>query len=103
KLPGILQGIQQLFGQNTPATLIIKTILLRISLHVDDNYPTPAPLTKEELRQYIDSDLFPLLRVMMLSDNEGWSLFNLETRARQRRDTLAVFQEIERLIETAKE
>lgn len=98
KLAGILQGIEQLFGRNTPAALIVKTVLLHISLHVDDQYPTPAPLTMEEAQLYIDSELFPLLRVMMLSDNEGWSLFEPETRARQRRDTLAVFEKVEKRI-----
>jgi hypothetical protein len=34
---------------------------------------------------------------MMLSDNEGWSLFDPETRARQRRDTLAAFEEVGKL------
>jgi hypothetical protein len=98
RMPGILQGIEQLFGRDKPATLIVKTVLLHISLHVDDQYPTPAPLTEQEAQQYIDSNLFPLLRVMMLSDNEGWSLFDPETRARQRRDTLAAFEKIEKLI-----
>jgi hypothetical protein len=98
KLPQILSGIEQLYGENPPATLIIKTVLLHISLHVDDFYPTPAALTKEEAKLYIDSDLLPLLRVMMMSDNEGWSLFEQETRTRQRRDTLAVFEELEKFI-----
>ncbi len=94
KLPGILEGIEQLFGKDTPAALIVKTVLLHISLHVDEQYPTPAPLTMEEAQLYIDSELFPLLRVMMLSDNEGWSMFEPETRARQRRDTLAAFGDV---------
>ena len=97
-LPGILQGIEQLFGRDTPATLIVKTVLLHISLHVDDQYPTPAPLTEQEAQEYIDGHLFPLLRVMMLSDNEGWSLFDPETRSRQRVDTLAAFEKVKQLI-----
>ncbi len=98
KLPRILQGIEQLYGKDTSAALIVKTVLLHISLHVDDQYPTPAPLTMEEAQLYINSDLFPLLRVMMLSDNEGWSMFDPETRARQRRDTLAAFKAVGKLI-----
>jgi hypothetical protein len=98
KLPGILQGIEQLFGKDSPATLIVKTVLLHISLHVDDQYPTPAPLTEQEAQEYIDGNLFPLLRVMMLSDNEGWSLFDPETRSRQRVDTLAAFEKVKQLI-----
>jgi len=98
KLPEILAGIEQFYGENTPATLIIKTVLLHISLHVDEMYPTPAPLTDDETKRYINSNLFPLLRVMMLSDNEGWSMFDHTTRARQRRDTLAAFEKVRKLI-----
>ena len=99
KLPRILEGIEQLFGQNTPATLIVKTVLLHISLHVDDQYSTPAPLTMDEAKIYINSDLFPLLKVMMRSDNVGWSRFSSsERRERQRKDTLAVFRKVQLLI-----
>jgi len=98
KLPGILIGIDNLFGKDTPAALITKTVLLHISLDIDPFYPTPAPLTEEESRRYINSSLLPLLRVMMLSDNEGWSLFDPETRVRQRRDTLKAFERLEAVI-----
>lgn len=98
KLPGILIGIDNLFGKDTPGALITKTVLLHISLNVDPSYPTPAPLTDDEARRYIDLKLLPLLRVMMLSDNEGWSLFDPETRTRQRRDTLQVFEKLEAMI-----
>ena len=92
KLPEILAGFDQLYGEITPATLIIKTVLLHISLDVDPFYHTPAPLTEDEIKRFIDPVLLPLLKVMMLSDNEGWSLFDPETRARQRRDTLNAFR-----------
>lgn len=98
KLPEILAGIEQLFGKNTPACLVIKTALLHISISVDPFYATPAPLTRDEIKRFINSDLFPLLRVMMLVDNEGWSLFDPEVRVQQRRDTLKAFTEIEKLI-----
>jgi hypothetical protein len=98
KLPGILIGIDNLFGKDTPAALITKTVLLHISPAVDPFYPTPAPLSESEIKRFINPSLFPLLRPMMLSDNEGWSLFDPETRARQRHDTLEAFQRIEQLI-----
>lgn len=98
KLPGILIGIDNLFGRDTPAALITKIVLLHISLDVDPFYPTPAPLTDDEIRRFIHPSLLPLLRVMMLSDNEGWSLFDPETRARQRSDTLQAFGRIEEII-----
>ena len=101
KLPVILAGIDQLYGENTAATLIIKTVLLHISLPVDPFYHTPAPLTEDETKRFIDPNLLPLLRVMMLADNEGWSRFDPKTRARQRDDTLEAFEEVERLISSA--
>jgi hypothetical protein len=98
KLPEILSGIDQLFRENTPASLITKTILLHISLDVDKNYPTPAPLTDDEIQRSINTGLLPLLKVMMLSDNEGWSMFDPETRVRQRNETLDEFTRVEGLI-----
>jgi hypothetical protein len=95
KLPGILIGIDNLFGKDTPAALITKTVLLHISLDVDPFYPTPAPLTEEEARRFINASLLPLLRVMMLSDNEGWSLFDAERKTQQRNDTLKAFEKLE--------
>ncbi len=98
KLPGIFVGIDNLFGKDTPAALITKTVLLHISLHIDPFYPTPSALTEEEIKRYINHSLFPLLKAMMLADNEGWSLFNAETRAQRNRDAMQAFEIIERMI-----
>jgi hypothetical protein len=98
KLSEILSGIDQLFGEDAPATLIVKTALLHISLDVDKNYPTPSPLTEAEIREFINPTLLLLLKVMMLSDNEGWSLFEPEIRNQQSRDALEAFARIEGLI-----
>ena len=98
KLPEILSGSEQLFGENTPACLIVKTALLHISLDVDKNYPTPSPLTKSETRQFISPNLFPLLRVMMLSDNEGWTLFEPKAREQQNKDALEAFERVYKII-----
>jgi hypothetical protein len=98
KLPKILSDIDLLFGENTPASLIAKTVLLHISLKVDENYPTPAPLTEDEIQRFIGQSLLPLLKVMHLSDNEGWSLFDQETREQQRKDTLKAFEKIDEII-----
>jgi len=98
KLPEILSGIVRLFGENVPAALITQTALLHISVNVDPGYPTPSPLTEAEIKRFIDPNVFPLLRVMMMGDNEGWALFEPEARARQRRDTLAAFRAFERII-----
>ncbi|MGE5373703.1 MAG: hypothetical protein ACM3XO_01505 [Bacteroidota bacterium] len=98
KLPQILSGIEQLFGQDAPAALIVKTALLHISLYVSNEYPTPAPLSQAEARLYFNAALFPLLRVMMVSDNEGWSLFLPQARKQRREATLAVFVQLQKLI-----
>jgi hypothetical protein len=98
KLPEILTGIEQLFGRNAPATLITKIILLHISLKVDPFYPTPSPLTEEEIKKFITPGLLQLLKVMMMGDNEGWSLFEPENRKRQYKDAVKAFQEVEKII-----
>ena len=101
KLPNILSGINELFGQNTPASLIVQTILLHISPAIDKNYPTPSPLTEDEIQRFISPSLFPLLKVMMLSDNEGWSLFEPKVRDQQKRDAIIAFARIQELVELA--
>jgi len=98
KLPEILNGLDVLFGENAPATLITKTVLFHISLDVDPNYLTPAPLTEAEIKRYIDPTLFPLLKVMMLGDNEGWAMFEPEGRKRLYDLTVAAFQRFEKII-----
>lgn len=98
KLPEILAGIEQLYGEDTPATLIIKTILFHLSFREDDEYPTPAPLTEDEIQRYVTSSLIPFSRIMMLSDNLAWTLFEPQPRAKRHQATLAYFQNVEKLI-----
>ena len=98
KLPKILSDIEQLFGRDTPGTLIVKTVLLHISLNIDIHYPTPSPMTETEIQSLIDPTLFPLLKVMMFSDTEGWSLFEPEVRVQRMRDALESFERVEKLI-----
>jgi hypothetical protein len=98
KLPEILTGVERLYGEDTPATLIIKTILFHTSFHEDDEYPTPAPLTDDEIKRYIRPSLVPFSRVMMMADNEGWTLFEPEYRGRFYEAALAFFERVEKLI-----
>lgn len=98
KLPEILSGIEQLFGENTPADLIVKTALLHISINIDKNYPTPSPMTETEIKKLISPTLLPLLEVMMLSDTEGWSLFEPEVRGQRMRDAMDAFERVDKLI-----
>jgi len=98
KLPSIVEGIRRMFGENTPATLITEGVLLHMSIDVVEDYPQAAPLRDEEIKRYVNTDLVPLLKVMMLADNEGWVMFDPEDRLKQRNQTLKVFENVERLI-----
>lgn len=94
KLPEILSGIDQLFGTDAPAGLVIKAILLHLSILTDPDYPTVAPLSRAEIQKYVDPSLFPMLKAMMLVDNDAWNLFDPKQKAYYRQQTLAVFNEI---------
>jgi hypothetical protein len=59
---------------------------------VVQDYPQSAPLTANEINIYVDDSLRPLLKAMMLSDNEGWVLFYPEVRLKQREETLDAFE-----------
>jgi len=91
KLGEILSGIDHLFGKDSPAACIVKTILLHMSINVVSEWPQAAPLSPAEIAEYVNSDLHPLLRSMMLADNEGWVMFYPEDRVKQREETLKTF------------
>jgi hypothetical protein len=94
-LPPILDGVTRLFGMDTPAALIVRTILLHTAVTVIARWPQAAPLTAEEEARYLDAQLLPLLKMMMLADNDGWELFNAANRDAFRAETLAVFDRLE--------
>ena len=96
KLPEILDDLERMFGQDTPTALIIKTILFHLSIDMQP-WPPAAPLTDEEVRTYLDSDLVLLLRAMNLGDSEGWNMFN-QDRESLRNATLEAFKKVEGLI-----
>jgi hypothetical protein len=93
KLPEILQGIERLFGRHTPADLTIRTILLHLAVNMKE-WPPANPLSADEATQVIDRQVFPLLRVMHLADNDGWTLFDPAVNERQRLDVLEQFEKI---------
>ena len=101
-MPEILLGIEKIFGKYTPAALVVKCVLLHMSINVVSDYPQAAPLTDEEIAKYVDTETSLLLKAMCLADNEGWSMFYPEIRARQRNDTLKAFEKIERMLLNAK-
>jgi hypothetical protein len=97
KLPGILEGIETIFGHNTPAALILKTILFHLSIDMQP-WPAATPLTDEEMTRYLDRDLLPYLEVMHLADSEGWNLFNQQQRQLLLENTRKAFRDLERLL-----
>jgi hypothetical protein len=98
-LPSILDGLERLFGHNTPETLIIKSVLLHMAVNVVAEWPQPAPVDSQSIPKSIDKELFPYLKVMMLVDSEAWSMFDLDTKMKYRQETLAVFERISALID----
>ncbi len=98
KLPEIISGIEAMFGHNSPAALIVKTVLLHMSITVVQDWPSAAPLTQEEINKYVDIDLLPLLKVMMLVDSDAWAIYDKPTKERYRRETLEVFKKIESMV-----
>lgn len=94
KLPEISSGIAQLFGVGNPAISVIKSVLLHLSVVTDPGYPILAPLSEGEILRYVDAATFPIFKMMMLVDTDGWSLFDPENRERQRQQTLRAFEKI---------
>lgn len=97
KLPTIIEGIEKMYGKDTPAVLIIKGVFFHMCVQVVKDWTQPSPLADDELKTYIDHELLVLLRVMHLADNDGWTLFEPE-RDSYIRETLESFERVEGLI-----
>ncbi len=98
QLPEILAGIDQLFGPNTPAALIIKTVLLHMSISNLHDWPQAAPFTASDIQQYIEPSILPLLKIMMLVDNDAWTLFDPAVKLGYRIETLEIFEHVALLV-----
>jgi hypothetical protein len=98
RLNSICAGIENLFGRDSPASLILKSILFHLSIDVVADWPQPAALDDLSIRKYFNARLFPYMKVMMLVDSEAWSLFDSDTKIKYRQETLAVFERISILI-----
>ena len=97
KLPEILAGIEKMFGNDTPAALIVKGVLLHMSINVVEDWPQASPMTQAEIKRNVKRNLVPFLKVMMLADNEGWVMFYSD-RVKQRNETLEAFERIEQIM-----
>ena len=97
-LPEILRGIDELFGVDAAASLIVQAAMLHQSLNVVPEWPNPGSLTEQELARCIRPALLPLLEAMMLVDSDAWQLFDPASKAKFRRSTLDVFATLRRLV-----
>jgi hypothetical protein len=98
KLPVILHGIDQIFGKNTPAALIVKTVLFHMSINVVLDWPQIAPLSDQEICTYLDEDIVSLLAIMMSVDNDAYALYDSEEKQKGRAETRAEFARIRAMI-----
>ena len=95
-LPDILREIEQLFGVDSAAALIVQAVLLHQSLNVVPDWPNPGSLSEADLARCIRPTLVPLLEAMMLVDSDAWQLFDPDSKAKFRQSTLAVFSALRR-------
>jgi hypothetical protein len=95
-LPEILRGIDELFGVDAAASLIVQAAMLHQSLNVVPEWPNPGSLAEAELARCIRPALLPLLEAMMLVDSDAWQLFDAASKAKFRHSTLGVFAAVRR-------
>ena len=98
-LPGILQGIERLFGAGSAAALIVQAVLLHQSLNVVPEWPNPGSLTEAELPLCLRPALLPLLQGVMLVDSDAWQLFDPTSKTKFRECTLSVFATARQLVD----
>jgi hypothetical protein len=98
KPPQILDGIERMFGHDTPGALVVKTVLLHLSINVVKAWPQAAALTEDEMRQYFSDPLLPLLKIMMLVDNDAYAFFDPAEKLKARAETLAAFEKVAKII-----
>jgi len=94
KLPGILSGARRIFAEPT------RTVVVAIALHQSITslaaWPVQAPLTRDQVRSYIDGSVVEPLLTLTLADTGGWNLFDPPTLASMYRETRAVFRNLPR-------
>ncbi|GAB5493386.1 MAG: hypothetical protein Phog2KO_36010 [Phototrophicaceae bacterium] len=91
KLEKIIENLKQLHSND--AYCILTAILFHISIRTDPNYPILAPLSDNEIRQYITPDSLAIIKAMILVDNDGWCLFDRDTQQQRRKQTLMTFEQ----------
>jgi hypothetical protein len=94
KLPGIIKGMEAIFGGNQDALIILKAILFHWSITTIKEWPPASPITPEEICAYLDDELLQVLGVLILADSDSWNLFDIETKERYRGEIAEALTEI---------
>jgi hypothetical protein len=94
KLPKILGGAKRIFAE--PTRTAVSAIALHQSITALAAWPVQAPLTDDQVRAYVDKDIFPALLALMLADSGGWNLFDPPTLEAMYKETRAVFLNLPR-------
>ena len=85
-LPEILQGLEQLFGAGSAASLIVQASHVAPVLERGAGMAEPRqPDRRRSPRFASDLTLIPLLEAIMLVDSDAWQLFDSASKAKFRR------------------
>jgi len=91
RLDAIGAGIERIYGVVTPATTLIKLVLLHMSITNLSQWPQAAPLDEAQIQRYFDRELLRLTEIFYLADSDGWVIFDPPTRDAYRAETRQVF------------
>ena len=94
KLPGILGGAKRIFAE--PTRSAVSAITLHQSITSLAAWPAKAPLTDDQIKAYLDKEIFPILFTLTLADSGGWNLFDPAKLEAMYKETRAVFRDLPR-------
>jgi hypothetical protein len=75
-LPEILSGLRRLWGDETPASRILKAILFHQSLPTLVDWTNPVLLNDDELRAALTLRDMDVLGPLLIADSDAWNLFD---------------------------
>ena len=94
KLSAILGGAKRIFAE--PTRSAVSAITLHQSITSLAAWPVKAPLTDDQIKAYLDNELFPVLFALTLADSGGWNLFDPAKLKAMYWETRAVFRNLPR-------
>jgi hypothetical protein len=81
-LDDILLGIDDIFGCDTHAGVILYLVALHQSLPSLNEYPPAAPLDDHHIKQYISHDFLRLMEPLMLADSASYQMCHEQDRTK---------------------